>query len=77
VTVDTLAAHLAGALGIPVWLMLQYAADWRWMTDRSDSPWYPSMRIFRQPRPGAWGDVVDSIREGLRDWLLAEQRRLA
>jgi hypothetical protein len=77
VTVDTLAAHLAGALGIPVWLMLQHAADWRWMTDRSESPWYPSMRIFRQPRPGAWGDVVASIVEGLHGWLLREQRQWA
>jgi hypothetical protein len=77
VTVDTLAAHLAGALGVPVWLMLQYAADWRWMAQRDDSPWYPSMRIFRQPRPGAWKDVVDSVAKRLEIWLLKEQRRLA
>ena len=47
-------AHLAGALGAPVWLMLHFAADWRWLLDRSDSPWYPTMRLFRQKRPGDW-----------------------
>ena len=77
VTVDTLAAHLAGALSVPVWLMLQYAADWRWMAHRSDSPWYRSMRIFRQPRPGAWSDVVESIAKELHIWLRRDQRRLA
>ena len=51
-TVDTLAAHLAGALGVPTWLLLKQEADWRWMIGRSDSPWYPSLRIFRQPAPG-------------------------
>lgn len=60
-TVDTLAAHLAGALGKPTWLMLQHAADWRWMNLRSDSPWYPSMRIFRQSRPGDWESVVQAL----------------
>jgi ADP-heptose:LPS heptosyltransferase len=61
ITVDTLAAHLAGALGKPVWLLLQHAADWRWMTDRMDSPWYPSMRLFRQPTPGDWSSVVTNV----------------
>src|SRR5439155_23014493 len=58
VTVDTSAAHLAGALGRPVWNMLMHDADWRWMSDRSDSPWYPTMRLFRQPTPGDWDEVV-------------------
>ena len=65
ITVDTLAAHVAGALGKPVWLMLQHAADWRWMVGRSDSPWYPSMRLFRQPRPGDWQGVVEAVRTAL------------
>ncbi len=64
ITTDTLAAHLAGAIGIPVWLMVQHAADWRWMTgDRS--PWYPTMRLFRQPSPGDWGGVVRAVEEVL------------
>ncbi len=60
-TVDTLAAHLAGAMGCRVWIMLQYAADWRWMTEREDSPWYPSMRLFRQTAPGDWHGVVRAV----------------
>ena len=58
ITVDTAVAHLAGSLGKPVWLLAPFAADWRWMLARDDTPWYPSMRIFRQPRPGEWGEVI-------------------
>ena len=54
ITVDTMAAHLAGALARPVWVLLPYEADWRWMLDRRDSPWYPTMRLFRQRIPGDW-----------------------
>lgn len=54
ITIDSAAAHLAGALGKPVWLLLPYAADWRWLAGRIDSPWYPGMRLFRQERPGDW-----------------------
>jgi hypothetical protein len=61
ITVDTLAAHLAGALGKPAWVLLQHAADWRWLTDRSDSPWYPEMRLFRQPAAGNWRDIVGEV----------------
>jgi hypothetical protein len=66
ITVDTLAAHLAGALGVPAWVMLQFAADWRWMTGTSRCPWYPSLRIFRQPRPGDWESVVAEVQVELR-----------
>ena len=75
ITVDTLAAHLAGSLGVPVWLMLQHAADWRWMEGRNDSPWYPSLRIFRQPRAGDWADVVRTVEDKLQQWLHAENRK--
>src|SRR5262249_11074270 len=57
VTSDTSIAHLAGALGRPTWVALKHAADWRWMRDRSDSPWYPTMRLFRQNKPGDWTTV--------------------
>ena len=61
ISVDTMSAHLAGALGKPVWLLLPFCADWRWMLHRSDSPWYPTMRIFRQPLPGDWDSVIAKI----------------
>ena len=54
ITCDTSVAHLAGALGRPVWVALRYAADWRWLLDRPDSPWYPGMRLFRQNAQGDW-----------------------
>jgi hypothetical protein len=60
ITVDTMTAHLAGAMGLPVWLLLKHTADWRWMRG-SRSPWYPTIRIFRQRRPGTWADVVKRI----------------
>jgi hypothetical protein len=62
ITVDTSAAHLAGAMGKPCWLLLPYAADWRWMEERSDSPWYPSIRIFRQPKAGDWASVLVDLK---------------
>lgn len=61
ITVDTAVAHLTGALGKPVWIMLSYAPDWRWLLDRSDSPWYPSARLFRQSHAGDWGGVVADV----------------
>jgi hypothetical protein len=66
ITVDTMIAHLAGALGRPVWTLLQYFADWRWMLDREDTPWYPTMRLFRQSRRGNWKSAVDEVMAALR-----------
>jgi tetratricopeptide (TPR) repeat protein len=70
VSVDTSIAHLAGALGKPVWLLNRFDTDWRWQLDRQDSDWYPTMRIFRQPRPGDWEAPLAIIRDGLdsEDW---------
>jgi hypothetical protein len=64
-TVDTMVAHLAGALGARVWTLLDWGADWRWMLERSDSPWYPTMRLFRQPQPSAWASVIDEVAAAL------------
>lgn len=61
ISVDTSVAHLAGALGKPVWLALTWSSDWRWFEGRVDSPWYPSMRLFRQPSLGAWGPVFEEM----------------
>ena len=61
ISVDTAVAHLAGALGRPVWILLAAPAEWRWLRGRDDSPWYPSARLFRQTRPGEWADVVGAL----------------
>jgi len=61
ITVDTMPAHLAGALGVPVWTLLPHAADWRWMDGRETTPWYPTMRLFRQPRAGDWRAVIARV----------------
>jgi len=61
ITVDTAIAHLAGALGRPVWLLLPYSTDWRWIVNRTDSPWYPTMRIFKQPAPFDWDNVMTAV----------------
>jgi ADP-heptose:LPS heptosyltransferase len=65
ITIDNSTAHLAAALGIPTWLLLPFAPDWRWLLDGDTSPWYPPMRIFRQPRPGDWQAVLDQVRSAL------------
>ncbi len=64
-SIDNSTAHLAGALGVPVWLLLPYAANWRWLLDRADTPWYGSMRLFRQPSPADWRSAIESARESL------------
>jgi ADP-heptose:LPS heptosyltransferase len=66
ISVDTMAAHLAGALGLPVWTLLPHECDWRWMMQRTDSPWYSTMRLFRQHRAGEWGHVVVEVGKALR-----------
>lgn len=73
VCVDTAVAHLAGALGKPVWLLNRFESEWRWLLGREDSPWYPTLRIFRQPRPADWRPVVVRLAAGLR--ALAAERR--
>jgi tetratricopeptide (TPR) repeat protein len=67
ITVDTAAAHLAGTLGVPVWVTLALSADWRWLLERADSPWYPTMRLFRQSTFGDWDDVFAHITEKLSE----------
>ena len=69
ITVDTVTAHLAGALGRPVWTLLAFAPDWRWMLDRADTPWYPTMRLFRQPKPNDWASVFREVRRELEAHL--------
>ncbi len=65
ITVDTAPAHLAGAMGREVWVLVPYVPDWRWLTRREDTPWYPTMRLFRQSRPGAWEELFDRVRKAL------------
>ncbi len=67
IAVDTMVAHLVGALGKPVWVLLASSPEWRWMLGREDSPWYPTARLFRQARLGDWQDVIARVAEALRD----------
>lgn len=66
IAVDTAVAHLAGALGKPVWVLLPYSPDYRWLTGRRDSPWYPTARLFRQDRVGDWAGVIEAVRAELQ-----------
>lgn len=74
ITVDTLAAHIAGALCKPAWVLLQHAADWRWMVGRVDSPWYPTLRLYRQHAPGDWNSVLCDVEQDLELWLRQENQ---
>jgi hypothetical protein len=75
ITIDSLAAHLGGALAVPTWTLLPTHADWRWMENRSDSPWYPTMRLWRQSRAGDWHGVIDRVRTELMGWAESRYRR--
>jgi tetratricopeptide (TPR) repeat protein len=65
ISIDNATVHMAGALGIPVWTLLPFVPNWRWMLDREGSPWYPAMRLFRQPSPGEWQPVMDRVKDEL------------
>jgi len=69
ITCDTAVAHLAGAVGGPTWVALPFAPDWRWLLQRDDSPWYPTMRLFRQAQRGDWTDVFAEIAAELKKTL--------
>ncbi len=74
ITTDTAAAHLAGAMGVPVWVALAHVPEWRWLLGREDSPWYPSMRLFRQPAPGDWSAVFERMAAELKNVVPTNQR---
>jgi tetratricopeptide (TPR) repeat protein len=76
ISVDTAVAHLAGALGKPVWLMNRFDTDWRWLLNRDDSPWYPQLRQFRQPAPGDWISVISKVRDTLRRLVAGDRDQL-
>jgi hypothetical protein len=77
ISVDTMTAHLAGALGRNTWTLLSHDSDWRWMRDRQDSPWYPTMRLFRQKRAGKWDDVIGEVAAELRKVVVLSRRQFA
>ncbi len=72
ISVDTSVAHLAGALGTPVWIALLFTPDWRWQMNRSDSPWYPQARLFRQAVRGDWTEVIDRLKTALDEWAVTQ-----
>ena len=65
ISIDNSTVHFAGAVGVPAWVLLPVAPDWRWLLNREDSPWYPTARLFRQPRIGDWNDVVRRVADEL------------
>ena len=77
ICIDTAVAHLAGALNRPTWLLLPYNADFRWLRDRNDSPWYPSMRLFRQTARNDWSSVVEQLNTALNELFQLDVASLA
>lgn len=75
ITIDSMPAHLAGSLGVPTWVLLKQEADWRWMDGRENSPWYPTMRLFRQQREGDWRTLAQEVARSLRSVAGAHRRR--
>jgi tetratricopeptide (TPR) repeat protein len=75
ISVDTSVVHLAGALGRPTWILVPFAPDWRWLLDREDSPWYPDVRLFRQPAPGDWPNVVARVTDELAQMPVSRAER--
>jgi ADP-heptose:LPS heptosyltransferase len=74
IAVDTAVAHLAPAMGRPVWLLVPAIADWRWLVEGDESPWYPTLRLFRQERAGDWKSVVDAVCRSLERKIVAPRR---
>jgi ADP-heptose:LPS heptosyltransferase len=75
VSVDTSVAHLAGALGVPVWILLPFAPDWRWQLERSDSPLYPTARLYRQPAPDDWNTLLSRVAQDLAEFVRTRPAR--
>jgi tetratricopeptide (TPR) repeat protein len=73
ITVDTSSAHLAGALGVPVWMLLPFDPDWRWLLEREDTPWYPTMRLFREQSPRNWHAAIAVMRDELKKFLAGDK----
>ena len=73
IAIDGMPAHLAGALGRPTWMLLQHTPDWRWMNAGTHSPWYPTMRLFRQPAPGEWASAIEQMAAALEDWVRSNE----
>ena len=69
ISIDTSVVHLAGGLGVPVWILLPYEADWRWLLNRDDSPWYPTMKLFRQQKPNEWHEVIEEVCHALEEMV--------
>ncbi len=73
ISIDTSVAHLAGALAQPVWVLLQFVPDWRWLLDRDDSPWYPTARLFRQDDRRAWDNVIARVHAALNEFVYSRR----
>ena len=76
ITIDTAVAHLAGAIGKELYLMIPFAPDWRWLLERNYSPWYPSTLIFRQKQPGDWSDVITRVKSALETFSRSNKKIL-